>query len=429
MGQTLLLKNGYMADPDTGYEGYADLLIRDGLIEEAGPDLSAHGAAVYDLTGMTVLPGLVDLHVHLRDPGQTHKEDLVTASEAAARGGVTTLLAMPNTTPPMDRPERIRYVTEKAAKVTRIHILQASAITKDMAGEELTDIEALAASGVKAFSEDGKSVMNASLMRKAMRRIAGEDLLICDHCEEITMVEGGVMNDDANARRLDLPGIGNEVEDVIAARDVILAKHTGARLHLCHCSTAGSVRILEQAKEQHLPVSGEVCPHHFILSSDDIPCDDGNFKMNPPLRSKEDVLALREGLKNGVIDCISTDHAPHSADEKSRGFRKSPFGIVGIETSAALTYTELVRPGVITLMQMAEKMSFNPAKILRVPGGSLRPGMPADVAVFDFEKVYTIDPGTFASKGKNTPFAGRTVFGETVMTIAGGEIVYERGKR
>jgi len=424
MNQTLLLKNGYLADPDTGFEGIADLLIENGRIAAVCPDLEADAAETIDCRGLTVLPGLVDLHVHLRDPGQTYKEDIRTAGEAAARGGVTTLLAMPNTNPPMDSVNRISYVTRKAMQESPVHILQASSITKEMAGTEVVDVPAIRSFGVNVFSEDGKSVMNASVMRRAMRQIAAGDGLICDHCEDISMVEGGVMNADAEAERLGLPGISDAVEDVIAARDAILAGETGVRLHLCHCSTKGSVEIAKAAKKAGVRLTAEVCPHHFILTSSDIPCDDANYKMNPPLRTPEDVKALREGLQSGVIDCISTDHAPHSAEEKSRGFAKAPFGIVGLETSAALTYTELVKGGVLTLMQMAEKMSRNPARILGVPGGSLRPGAAADIAVFDFQASYRIDPEKFASKGRNTPFAGRMVYGKTCCTIAGGRVIY-----
>ena len=427
MEKTRIIRNGYVVDPANSFEGTADILIRDGRIEKVGPHLESGDPACdeIDASGLTVTPGLVDLHVHLRDPGQTHKEELATGAAAAARGGVTTLLAMPNTAPPADCVEAVRDVEERAAALAKVHIYQASAITRGMQGSELAPVDELMDYGVKAFSEDGKSVMNASLMRAAMKKIAAKDGLICDHCEDILMVEGGVMNADAQAERLGLPGITNSVEDVIAARDAILAGETGVRLHLCHCSTEGSVQIVKAAKEAGVRISAEVCPHHFILTSEDIPGDDANYKMNPPLRTARDVAALRKGLADGTITCISTDHAPHSAEEKSGGFRNSPFGIVGLETSAALTYTELVRSGVLTLMQMAEKMCLNPARVLGVPGGTLEEGAPADIAVFDFENEYRIDPDAFLSRGRNTPFAGRAVYGKTRMTICGGRIVWE----
>ena len=256
-----------------------------------------------------------------------------------------------------------------------------------------------------------------------------EGLAVFAHCEDITMVEGGVMNADKKAEKLGLKGITNAVEDVIVARDILLAKETGVRLHLCHCSTKDSIKMLGLAKEEGLDVTGEVCPHHFILSTDDITKDDGNYKMNPPLRSKEDVEAIKEGLRNGTVDVIATDHAPHAEAEKNRSMKLAAFGIVGLETSAALTYTELVETGIITPMQMAEKMSWNPAKILGLHDrGSVSEGKIADVVIFDPEKEYTIDKNTFLSKGKNTPFHGRKVKGEVVCTIAGGRIVYEGGK-
>ena len=425
MTGTLLIKNGYLVDPASGFEGKADIFIGDGRIQAVGSCEQHQPDRIYDAEGLTVFPGLVDLHVHLRDPGQTYKEDLVSAAQAAAHGGVTSMLAMPNTRPVMDSVSRIAYVTGKAATEAKVHIYQSSAITKDMAGEELTDLDALCRSGVKAFSEDGKSVMNSRLMRDAMKKIRTYDGLICDHCEDIALVEGGVMNADENAERLGLPGISNSVEDIIASRDSILALETGVRLHLCHCSTAGSVKIVEMARRAGARITAEVCPHHFTLSSDDIPGDDADFKMNPPLRTAEDVKAVREALKKGIFDVISTDHAPHSADEKARGFRTAPFGIVGLETSAALTYTELVKGGVLTLFEMAEKMSFHPAQILGIEAGSLAVGMPADIAVFDFEHSFRINPDEFMSKGKNTPFAGREVYGRTMLTLVGGEIAWE----
>jgi dihydroorotase len=425
--KTILIKNGYVVDPASKFEGIADLYLENGVICKVSPDLDIIADRVLDAAGLTVLPGLVDLHVHLRDPGQTHKEDVGTAGAAAAHGGVTSLLAMPNTKPPMDSVDRVSYVVNKAQSQSPVHIYQTAALTKEMKGEDLVDFDALCAYGVKAFSEDGKSVMNGGLMRKALKEAAAHGTLVCEHAEDSTMVEGGVMNEDENARRLGLPGISNSVEDVIVARDVVLAKETGAKLHFCHCSTAGSVRLIAMAKETGAHVTAEVCPHHFILTSDDIPGDDANYKMNPPLRSKADAEALKKGLQDGTIDCISTDHAPHSADEKSGGFRKAPFGIVGLETSAALTYTELVKGGTLTLMQMAEKMCLNPARILGIDAGTLTVGAPADIAVFDFEHPYRIDPETFLSKGKNTPFAGREVYGAVKYTLTDGDLVWEGG--
>ena len=422
---TILIKNGLLVDPGSGTLREEDLLVKDGMIAGRGAYSGEMADRVIDASGLAVLPGLVDLHVHLRDPGQEYKEDVRTGALAAARGGVTSLFAMPNTAPPVDSVETYRYVTDKAAHVSPVRVYQSATLTLGMKNEALTDMRALAAAGVKGFTEDGKSVMNASLLRDAMILAKELGLPVMEHCEDITMVRGGVMNDDANAQRLGLPGISNAVEDVIVARDCILARETGAHLHLQHCSTAGSVRIVRAAKALGVDVSAEACPHHFAMTSDEIPGDDANYKMNPPLRTKEDAEALIEGLADGTIDCISTDHAPHGAEEKKRGFRGSPFGIVGLETSAALTYTALVRTGRISLLQMAEKMSRNPAAILGIPGGTLAEGSPADLAVFDFVRPYRIDPEQFVSKGKNTPFGGKEVYGSCRYTIAGGRIIYE----
>ena len=373
------------------------------------------------------LTGFIDLHVHLRDPGLTYKETLETGGMAAARGGVTTICAMPNTRPVTDTSQMIEELHERAAHESPVHVIQLGAITKGQLGEELADIRGMAEAGCHAISEDGKSVMNASLYRKAMKIAKEEGISIFAHCEDITMVEGGVMNADAKAKELGLPGITNSVEDVIVARDILLAKETGVRLHLCHCSTQDSVEMIRLAKAEGLPVTGEVCPHHFTLCTDDIREDDGNYKMNPPLRAREDVEALKRGLADGTMDVIATDHAPHSAEEKNRSMAKAAFGIVGLETSAALTYTELVEPGILTVMQMAEKMSYNPAKILGLNDkGSVSEGKIADLVIFDPEKEYRIDVEKFASKGKNTPFNGYPVKGEVACTIVDGKIVYQR---
>ena len=279
--------------------------------------------------------------------------------------------------------------------------------------------------GIPAISEDGKSVMNAQLYKEAMEIAAACGIPVLAHCEDINMVNGGCMNADEKARELGLPGITNSVENVIIARDILLARDTGAKLHLCHCSTGESVKMVEMAKEDGIHVTAEVCPHHFTLSTDDIKENDANYKMNPPLRTKEDVEALKEGLKNNIMDVISTDHAPHSKEEKSQSMKKAPFGIVGLETSVALTISELVEPGILTPMQMAEKMSYNPAQVIGSERGSLAVGKPADVVIIDPKAEYIIDARKFDSKGKNTPFHGRKVTGKVKMTICDGQIVYQ----
>ena len=424
---TILIQNGHVIDPLTGRDGISDVYIEEDKICEVAEHIDRQADRVIDAEHCYVLPGLIDLHVHFRDPGLEYKETLETGGRAAVKGGVTTVCAMPNTKPVIDDMEKVLRVHERAKEESLTHVIQLGAVTKGQEGKELADIRGMAKAGCHAVSEDGKSVMNASLYRQGMKTAKECKISVFAHCEDQTMVEGGVMNADENAERLELRGITNAVEDVIVARDILLAKETGVRLHLCHCSTADSVKLLRMAKEEGLPVTGEVCPHHFILSSDDIREDDGNYKMNPPLRSRADVEALRQGLKDGVMDVIATDHAPHAGEEKDKSMKDAAFGIVGLETSAALTYTSLVKTGVLTVMDMAEKMSYNPAKILGLEDkGSISEGKTADITIFDPRRTYKIDKNTFVSKGKNTPFDGYEVTGETVYTLVDGRVVYER---
>ena len=427
---SILIKNGRVIDPDTKRDEVCDLLLNEGRIAACGKHLKDEADHVLDASGCYVMPGLIDMHVHLRDPGLTWKEDVISGARAAARGGFTTIVAMPNTRPVMDSPDRVDYVRVKAEHGAPIHVLQAGAVTRGQNGEELADIRGMVEHGSPAISEDGKSVKNALLYKKAMKVAADLGIPVLAHCEDMDLVNGGCVNEDENSRAEGLPGISNSVEDVIAARDILLAAETGVHLHLCHCSTRGSMEMLKEAKKRGLDVSGEVCPHHFTLTSDDRISGDTNYKMNPPLRTREDKAALLQGLKEDVFEVISTDHAPHSREEKGESMRKAPFGIVGLETAAALTLTELVDTGILTPMQMAEKMSGNPAKILHLEGrGSLAPGSEADVVIIDPEAEYVIDPSTFESRGKNTPFGGRKVKGQVLVTVCQGEIVYQDQER
>ena len=423
----ILIQNGHVLDPDSKWQGKADVLVAEQHIVKIAEKITESADRIVDATGCYVMPGFIDLHVHLRDPGLEYKETLETGGRAAARGGVTTICAMPNTKPVIDDGEKVADVHNRAKTDSPVHVIQIGAITVGQQGQELADIEGMAKAGCHAISEDGKSVMNASLYRKAMRLAKENGISVFAHCEDITMVEGGVMHADDKAKALGLKGITNSVEDVIVARDILLAKETGVRLHLCHCSTEDSVKLVEAAKREGLPVTAEVCPHHFAMTTEDITEDDGNFKMNPPLRGKADVEALKAGLGADIMDVIATDHAPHAADEKNCSMTKAAFGIVGLETMAALTYTELVEPGILTPMQMAEKTSYNPAKILGLTDkGAVAEGKIADLVVFDPSAEYVIDKNTFLSKGKNTPFHGRKVKGEVCCTIVDGRIVYER---
>lgn len=424
---TTLIQNGYVLDPESKREGLFDVLIEDDRIIKVAENISDGADQILDATGCYVMPGFIDLHVHLRDPGLEYKETLTTGGQAAARGGVTTVCAMPNTKPVTDNADMITSIYERAKKECPVNVIQIGAITIGQQGEILADIEGMAKAGCHAISEDGKSVMNASLYRKAMKIAKENNISIFAHCEDITMVEGGVMHADEKAKTLGLKGITNAVEDVIVARDILLAKETGVRLHLCHCSTEDSVKLVEAAKKEGLPVTAEVCPHHFAMTTDDITEDDGNFKMNPPLRGKRDVEALKAGLAADIMDVIATDHAPHAEEEKNCSMTKAAFGIVGLETMASLTYTELVEPGMLTPMQMAEKTSYNPAKILGLDNkGAIAEGKIADIVVFDPTAQYKIDKNKFLSKGKNTPFHGRKVKGDIRYTLVGGNVVYKR---
>ena len=390
----ILIQGGRIVDAATDTDKKGDIYLEDGVITEIGEKLKIKDKSdkVIDAKGCLVMPGLIDLHVHFRDPGQTQKEDIETGSRAAARGGVTTVVAMPNTTPVIDSPDRVNYVYNKAKQLAGIHVLQAGAITQGEKGQELSDIEGMVKAGIPALSEDGKSVMNTRLCKEAMEVAEKFNVPIFAHCEDIDLRGDGCMNEDENARRLGLPGICNAVEDVIAARDILLARETGARLHLCHCSTEGVAKMMEIVKEEGLDnITAEVCPHHFILTSDDIKCDDPNYKMNPPLRTKKDVDALIRGLKDGSFKVISTDHAPHAVPEKTGSIRNAAFGIVGIETSFALSYTALVETGILTISQLIEKMSWNPAQILGSDRGTLQKGHPADIVIADIDHEYKID--------------------------------------
>lgn len=422
---SLIIKNGRVINPPTNTDEILDIKIDGNSISAISAGIvPVFSDEVIDAKGCLVFPGLIDMHVHFRDPGQTEKEDIETGSKAAARGGVTTVLAMPNTKPVVDNPELVKYVTDKAAQVGLTRVLQVGAVTKGMEGKELSDLSGMIDAGIPAISEDGKSVMDSGLYREAMKLVAEKGIPVLAHCEDINLVQGGVMNMGAKSDAMGEKGISNAVENIIEARDIMLAEETGATLHLCHCSTKESYDILKEAKARGIKVSGEVCPHHFTLTEEDIVPGDGNYKMNPPVRTAQDREALRKGLAEGVFEVISTDHAPHTAEEKARGFA-SPFGIVGLETSASLTYTELVLGGIISPMQMVAYMSSNPARILGMDNlGDISVGKAADITIFNPEIEYEIHAADFAGKSKNMPYEGRKVKGKVVTTIFDGRVVY-----
>ena len=345
--EQILVKGGRLVNPATATDEICDILIGDGRIREIGENLESDSAQVIDASGKVVMPGFIDLHVHLREPGFEYKETIETGARAAAHGGVTTICPMPNTNPVIDSPERVRDLLRRGEGMP-VNLLPVGAVTLGQEGKELADIKGMKEAGAVALSEDGKSVMDSLLFRESLKEAAACGIPMFSHCEDKALVAGGVMNAGKRAEELGLPGITNGVEDVIVARDILLAKETGCQLHLCHCSTTDSMVLLEMAKRQNLSVTGEVCPHHFTLCDEDITEDHGRFKMNPPLRGREDVKALREALRDDVAQVISTDHAPHGAEEKDQSMLGAPFGIVGIENSFALGYTELVKTGYLT---------------------------------------------------------------------------------
>lgn len=421
-----IIRNGHVLNPSTNMDGVFDVAIENGIISEIAATIATDGAdQVIDASGKYVMPGFIDLHVHFREPGFEYKETIKTGAMSSAKGGYTSVCPMPNTNPAIDSKEMVEWVKEKERTDSVVHILPVGAVTKGQAGVEVTDMKGMKEAGAVAVSEDGKSVMDILVYVEGMKEAAKNNLVVMAHCEDKQLVRGGVINAGKRAEELGLKGITNSVEDVITARDIFLANETGAQLHLCHCSTKDSVSLVKLAKDAGYKVSGEVCPHHFTLADEDIPCDDANYKMNPPLRSRRDVQALKEGLRDGIMDVISTDHAPHSAEEKAKSMAQAPFGIVGEETAFALTVTELVEQGYLTKMQLVEKMSYNPARILGIEKGRLEPGKAADIVIADFDETYTIDTSTFVSKGKNTPFNGKQVKGRVYQTLVDGKIVYD----
>lgn len=453
-----IIKNGRVIDPSQMMDRKADLLVEDGVIkgifepEGSGgisfiKDLEKDAHEIIDAEGMWVVPGLIDTHVHFREPGQEYKEDIETGCRAAAAGGFTAVCTMPNTKPFVDSVETVELIKSREIVGNGVKLLQSACITVGQKGEEIVDMAALKAAGVYGFSEDGRSVDDLRVMREAMKKARALDMPILDHTEEKAMLEeGACMNAGKYADTLGLNGIPSETEELIAARDILLAKETGCRLHLQHISTLGSLDLIRAAKSWGIPVTAETAPHYFTLSDGDVAVKAGDIaegtyhsvdtpygrkadthkKMNPPLRTKRDRFAIVTALIDGTIDTIATDHAPHSAEEKSKPFEQAPFGIVGLETSFAVSNTELVKKGFINPMRLIALMSTNAARILRYDGGTLRVGSRADIAIIDPDEEWTVDPEKFRSKGRNTPFEGMKLTGRVQMTMAEGRIIYRK---
>jgi dihydroorotase len=421
----ILLKGGRLLDPSSNLDAIGDILLRDGKIESVGGTIGTpDGATVVDCAGQVVSPGFIDVHCHLREPGREDVETIATGARAAAAGGFTAVCAMPNTDPVTDNQAAIGFVLKQGRAANAARVYPIGAISIGEKGERLAEFGEMVGAGAVAVSDDGKPVVSAQLMRTALEYARAFGIPVADHCEEPTLADGGAMNEGLVSARLGLKGIPAEAEEIMAIRDILLARRTGGHVHLCHMSTRGSVELIRWGKDRGINVTAEVCPHHISLTEDEVEGYNTNAKMNPPLRSLDDVEALQQAVKDGTIDVIATDHAPHHYDEKEREFSDAPNGIVGLETALAVNLTWLVTPGIISLATLVDKMACAPAKLFHLPGGNLRKGTIADVTVFDPNRQWTVDPSRFKTKGRNTPYAGRTLSGVVRCTIVDGKIVH-----
>jgi len=423
---SLLIKNGRVVDPANSTDAVQDVLIGGGRIERVGRDLPvADGTTILDATGKIVCPGFIDIHVHLREPGFEYKETVASGTRAAAAGGFTAVCCMANTHPVNDNRSITDYIRAKAAVEGVVRVYPIGAVTRGLGGEELAELAELAEAGCVAFSDDGKCVMNAALYRRAMEYTLPFGAPVISHAEDHRLSRGTSMNEGVVSTELGVAGAPAAAEDIMVARDILLAELTGAHVHIAHLSTAGAVRLVRDAKARGVRVTAEVTPHHLVLTEDAVRTFDANAKMNPPLRSKRDTEALLEALVDGTIDCIATDHAPHAGSEKEGEFDRAAFGIVGLETAVGLMLDRLVKPGALPLATLISRLSRDPARLLGLPGGHLAPGAPADVTILDPAAEWTVDPARFQSKSRNTPFGGWPVTGRPWKTIVGGGIVWE----
>ena len=421
----LLIQHGRVVHPVTGAVMLQDLLVEDGKISLLERGLPPEADQIIEATGLVVCPGLVDMHVHLRDPGLTYKEDILTGCAAAARGGVTSVACMANTDPTVDNPDQVAYVLNRAKEACGVQVYPIAALSVGLRGEELTDAEALKKAGAVALSDDGSNVDNANLMRDAMIRARRQELPILCHCEDTSMVEGRAVNEGSVSRQLWLEGRPAIAEEIMVMRDAMLAEETGAHVHICHVSTAKSVDIIRRMKKRGAPITCETCPQYFTLTEDEVLTKGSLARVNPPLRTAKDVKGILAGLKDGTIDVIATDHAPHSAEEKARSLTRAPSGMIGLETSLAITLTALYHTKKMEMPDIIRRMTTNPADILHLPKGRMSLGVDADLTIFDPDEEWVIDPEQFASKARNTPFAGTTVKGRVKYTIVGGRIIYK----
>lgn len=427
---TVLLRGGRLVDPGTGLDKTGDLLVRDGRIEHAGHRLErVEGADEIDCTGLLVTPGFIDVHCHLREPGREDVETIATGARAAAAGGFTAVCAMPNTHPVTDNQAAVGFVLRQGQRAGASRVYPIGAISVGQEGKKLAEFGEMIGAGAVAVSDDGRPVMSAQLMRTALEYALTFGIPVIDHCEEMTLAEGGAMNEGIVSARLGLKGIPDEAEEIMVIRDILLARRTRGHVHLAHMSTKGSVELIEWGKDRGINVTAEVCPHHLSLTEDEVERYDTNAKMNPPLRTAEDVEALQQAVKDGTIDLIATDHAPHHYDEKEREFADAPNGIIGLETALSVVATWLVKPGIIDWPTLVDRMAVRPAKLFRLPGGTLARGSVGDVTVIDPDREWVVDSSAFRTKGRNTPYEGRTLFGKTVCTLVDGRVAYRENER
>ena len=419
---SLLLKNGFVVDSANAFEGIADILIENGVIAKCEPNITDSAEQVIDCAGLAVIPGICDMHVHFRDPGQTHKEDIITGGNAAAAGGVTAVACMPNTVPTVDNAQTVRQILEKAKDAT-VKVYPVGCITKGLKGEELCDFEELHKAGCVAVSDDGKPVRNARIMAQALVKAHYAGLKVISHCEDPDIVASGIINSGEVSKELGVSGMHRISEDISTAREIVLARDLEMPIHIAHVSTATCMMLLRLAARYGIMVTSETCPHYFSLTDEKLLARDADYRMNPPLRTKEDVEAITEGVCDGTIDCIVTDHAPHTAEEKA-DFEKAPNGVVGLETSLAVTLTRLYHTEKLKLAKIVRLMCVNPRKILNIPGGNFSVGEPADIAIVDLNEEWTVDPAKLHGKSHNTCFKGEKLKGKVKMTVLDGKIVY-----
>ncbi len=423
---TLLIRNARILDPSCGYDAEGSILVEDGKLRAVGGPAPAKADRAIDAKGLLAVPGLVDMHVHLRDPGREDKETIATGAEAAIAGGFTSIACMPNTAPPLDHEALVHFVASRGAETGLARVYPIAAISKGQKGEELTEMANCVRGGAVAFSDDGYAVRSAELMRRALQysKLVGRALI--QHAEDRDLTAGGVMNEGPVATRLGLRGMPRIAEEIVVARDLALVRVTGGRYHVAHVSAAETVQLVAAAKRAGLPVTAETAPHYLLLTDECLSGYEPVYKMNPPLRTAADVEAVRQGVRDGVIDAIASDHAPHNIEEKELELVNAPFGIVGLETTLAVILTDLVATGLLPLARAIESLTIRPASILGIPRGTLAPGADADITLIDLQKEWTIDPNDFKSKGRCTPFAGKKVRGKAVVTIVGGRVLKAR---